>query len=144
MSSKFTLWKNDAGQNNDRIRANVHAFIDRLPESKSWVIEVKQYVKRRSNDQNAYLWGVCYDTLRRETGNEPEHLHEYFLGEFFGWETIEVMGQAKRAPIRRSSKLSTTEFAEFVAFIQQRAAEAVGVYIPDPEPAVPEHARVAA
>ena len=35
-------------------------------------------------------------------------------------------------PIRRSSKLSKTEFAGFIAFIQQRMAEH-GIYVPDPE-----------
>jgi hypothetical protein len=68
------------------------------------------------------------------TGNDPDDLHEYFLGEWGGWETISVMSRKRLVPIRRSSKLSTVEFSEFYAFIQQRAAEKVGIFIPDPDP----------
>jgi hypothetical protein len=141
MSNLFVLWKHNPGR--DRVRENAHAFIDRLPDNHSFAIEIKRHTKKRSDDQNRYLWVVVYATLRRETGNEPEHLHEYFLGEFFGWETVDVLGQQKRVPMRRSSKLSTMEFAEFVAFIQQRSAETAGVYIPDPDP-FHEDARAAA
>jgi hypothetical protein len=57
-------------------------------------------------------------------------LHEYFLGEHFGWETLEGFGRKRLRPLKRSSKLSTAEFAAFVDFIQRKAAE-LGIYIPD-------------
>jgi len=113
------------------ILSNVLAFITQLPESKDWQIEIKPYVKRRSNDQNRALWGVAYATLSKTTGNDPEDLHTYFLGEWSGWEVIDVMGQHKRVPMRRSSKLTTAEFSEFYEFIQRRAAEA-GYNVPSP------------
>lgn len=47
---------------------------------------------------------------------------------------LDVMGQKRRAPKRRSHKLTTLEFTDFFAFIQRRSAETVGVYIPDPDP----------
>lgn len=94
-------------------------------------VTVELAKRKRSDPQNAALWGVAYATLKDATGNDPHDLHEFFLGEHFGWEVYEVMGQKRRRPIRRSSKLSTVEFAEFYAFIQQRAAEA-GYYVPDP------------
>jgi hypothetical protein len=53
------------------------------------------------------------------------------LGEHFGWETLEGFGRKRMRPIRRSSKLSTMEFQDYVAFIQQKAAE-LGIVIPDP------------
>jgi hypothetical protein len=97
-------------------------------------VEVGEYRKRRSDDQNRALWGVAYKTLHDATGNDPEDLHEFFLGEFFGWKVRDVMGQKRKVPMRRSSKLSTVEFADFYAFIQQRSAETVGVFVPDPDP----------
>ena len=91
---------------------------------------------RRSTEQNAYLWGVCYETILehslREQGWTAEDLHEYFLGEFHGWQTIEGFGRKRLRPLGRSSGKTKMEFVDYVAFVQQRAAE-VGVYIPDPE-----------
>ena len=59
-------------------------------------------------------------------------LHEYFLGEHFGWQTLEGFGRKRVKPLRRSSPLSKTEFVDFVDFIQRTMA-GHGVYIPDPE-----------
>lgn len=91
----------------------------------------------RSIEQNAYLWGVCYETLLgegglRDMGWRNEDLHEYFLGEYFGWEELDGMGRKRVRPLRRSSKLRVMEFADFIGFIQERAAQ-MGVVIPDPE-----------
>ena len=105
-----------------------------LPPDKAWKIEVKEQRRTRSDQQNRYLWGVCYATLLNESaldGWDAKDLHEYFLGEHFGWETIEGFGRKRMKPIRRSSKLNTIEFAEFVDFILRKAAE-LGVYIPGP------------
>lgn len=101
-----------------------------LPGKELEVI-VKERKKRRSDEQNRALWGVAYKALRDATGNDPADLHEFFLGEWGGWEVVEVMGQKRRRPMRRSSKLSTQEFSDYYAFIQRRAAEA-GFFVPDP------------
>lgn len=112
-------------------KANLLAFIERLPTQVKWRVTIKRYAKPRSNEQNRYLWGVPYKILADATGQPAEDWHEYMLGECFGWEEAEMFGRKKLRPMRRSSKLTTTEFSEFVAFIQQRAAEH-GLYIPDP------------
>ena len=81
--------------------------------------------------QNNALWGVAYKTLSDATGNDMKDLHEYFLGEFGGWEDVEVMGVTKAQPVLRSSRMDTKTFKEFYEFVQMRAAEK-GYYIPDP------------
>jgi hypothetical protein len=106
-------------------------FLYECTPGKPLRVEVSQHRKRRSDEQNRALWGVAYRVLSDETGNDVNDLHEYFLGEYFGWEVIDVMGQKRRRPVRRSSKLNTMEFSDFYAFIQRRAAE-FGLYIPDP------------
>lgn len=116
----------------EQIAANLHAFVMKALPGKTLKVTVEEAKKRRSDDQNRYLWGVCYAALRDATGQESEDWHEYMLGEWSGWESYKLFGKARIRPIRRSSKLSTTEFAEYVAFIQCRAAEH-GVFIPDPE-----------
>ena len=63
---------------------DVRAFIMSCRPNKRLLVEVKEYQKRRSDEQNRALWGVAYKTLHDETGNDPEDLHQFFLGEFFG------------------------------------------------------------
>jgi hypothetical protein len=95
----------------------------------------------RSEDQNEALWGLAYKILHEETGNDPEDMHQYFLGEFFGWVEYEVMGMRKKKPRRTTTRnaegkrevLDTVSFASFFEFIQRRSAETVGVQIPDPD-----------
>lgn len=126
---RFVLWAN--GTNRIPILANAQRFLSTLSPSKSWRVEVVEHKERRSDQQNRYLWGVCYAELAKATGQEAEDWHEYMLGECYGWETIEMMGRKKLKPRRRSSKMDKHEFAEYVAFIQRRAAEN-GIYIPNP------------
>ena len=99
-----------------------------------WRVEVSEAKPVRSNNQNRYLWGVVYPTIiqaGRLDGWEAQDIHEYLLGECFGWETVEAFGRKRQRPIRRSSKLSKLEFVEFTRFIQNRMAEH-GIYVPDP------------
>jgi len=129
-AQRFVLRANDTTRIN--VLANAQRFIAALPASKSWRVEVCEHRERRSDAQNRYLWGVCYAELQRATGQEADDWHEYMLGECYGWETVEMMGRKKLHPMRRSSKMDRTEFAEYVAFIQRRAAEH-GIFIPDPD-----------
>lgn len=115
------------------IAANVINFLSTIDPSKKWEIYIKQTKDTRSQKQNRYLWGVVYKLLQEETGNDPEDLHDYFLGEYFGWESVDVMGSDTLRPKRRSKSLPTSDFFEFVEFIRRRAAEN-GYFIPDPDP----------
>lgn len=114
----------------DAITRLVAYLAEALP-GKALKVRVDKLTKRRSVQQNRALWGVAYKVLADETGNDAEDLHVYFLGEWGGWEIIDVMGQQRRVPLRRSSKLSTEEFNDYYAFIQRRAA-VNGYYVPDP------------
>lgn len=92
---------------------------------------------RRSIEQNRYLWGVCYETILSEAGLREQgwrntDLHEYFLGEFHGWETLEGMDRKRMRPIERSSGKSVSEFMEYLDFVIEKAA-GMGVVIPDAE-----------
>lgn len=104
-----------------------------LPIEKEWELTVKERKRTRSAQQNRYLWGVCYATLMKFLpGWDAEDLHEYFLGEHFGWEQLDGLGRKRLRPSRRSSRLNKQEFADFVDFIQRKAAE-LGVVIPNPD-----------
>lgn len=111
-------------------------------EDQDVMVTIGKPKKERSDLQNRALWGCAYKTLRDATGNDPEDLHTYFCGEYFGWQEYDVMGATRKRPIRSTTKdsnghrdvISTVHLSDFYAFIQQRAAETVGVYVPDPDP----------
>ena len=115
----------------------VAGFLSRLPQEKAWRVCITEQKRTRTSQQNRYLWGVAYPAIIAGGGEalrgwDAEDLHEYFLGEHFGWETLEGFGRKRVKPLKRSARLSTLEFAAHVEFIQRKAAE-FGVYVPDPE-----------
>ena len=115
----------------------ITAFLGRLPLDRAWRVMVAEHKRTRTHQQNAYLWGLVYPTILKGGGEtlagwDADDLHEYFLGECFGWETIEGFGRKRMKPLKRSSRLSTTEFSDYVGFVQRKAAE-LGIYIPDPD-----------
>lgn len=120
-----------AGTNREASVARLSKFAAGLALNKAWSFAVSEHRRRRSNEQNAYLWGVCYATLAQTTGQEAEDWHEFFLGEYFGWDETSLFGRRRLKPKRRSARLTTVEFAGYVDFIMQRAAEH-GIYIPAP------------
>jgi hypothetical protein len=104
--------------------------------------------KVRTARQNAYLWGVVYQTILKhkpptytadddgrtleEKGWIDDDLHELFLGEHFGWVVLEGFGSKRKKPKRRSSKLPPNEFSDYMLSIQAHVAP-MGIVIPDPE-----------
>jgi len=115
----------------DRIRA----FALQAYPGKRVKVTVEQYQRRRSDEQNKFLWGYVYPHILASVpdmaGWTADDLHDFFLIEHFGYEVISGFGRQRIKPLRRSSKLTTGEFADYVAHIQQFMAER-GVYIEDP------------
>ena len=132
---------NANGSERAQVLANLIAFAQRLPASKSWKVEIKEARKERTHPQNAALWGVAYPALVKATGYTPDELHEAFCKRFFGTETKVVMGEQVSRPIRTTTTdangepdiMPTVDFADFYAMVQQVGAEA-GVDVPDPDP----------
>lgn len=130
------------GESKERVLARLTAFLGAWPAGKPCIVTVARFIRTRSNLQNAALWGVAYKTLSDATGHRPAELHEYFCGEYFGWEEYEVFGLRKKRPRRTTTTndkgerdvISTLECMGFYEFIQQRAAETVQVNVPDPDP----------
>jgi len=128
-----TVFLSKSTPGNPRSIARLVGFLSALPQDKAFEVTVKERKSTRSIQQNRYLFGVVYSTLLKHLpGWEVEDIHQYFLGEHFGWETLEGMGKKRVRPIRRSSKLTKMEFADYIDFIQRKAA-GMGVFIPDAE-----------
>lgn len=116
--------------------ARIARFLSSLSADKAWTVEVKELKRKRSDAQNRFLWGVCYPEICKHLeGWEADDVHEYCLGECFGWEKIEGLGRARVKPIRRSKSMSVVEFMDYVAWIQRDMAKR-GIYVPEPNEAV--------
>jgi hypothetical protein len=90
--------------------ARVSAFLSACLPGKALRVTVEEVKRKRSDEQNRYWWGVVVKTF---------------------WERIEGLGKARIRPVRRSSKLSKSEFGDLVLRAQQIGAEH-GIYVPDP------------
>lgn len=140
MSQKYTLESGAAWR--PRVLANLLACLQKLPESKSWRVEIREARKERSLDQNAAMFGVAYAAIMEATGLEGDadkkQLHRNMCGDFFGWTEKPMLG---RVPVRTTTTnehgerevIDTATAARMYDFIQRQAAE-YGIDVPDPDP----------
>jgi hypothetical protein len=119
-----------------------------LPIDKGFRVEIHEHKATRSDKQNNTLWWI-YDQILEFGGNTlggwlREDLHDYCLGEHFGWERHTALGRTKLKPVRRSSRLSKIEFAEFVEWIYTHFEDKGFVLKrPDPDHALHEESEAA-
>lgn len=131
-----------------RARAQrIATFISGLDPKKPWEVLIRPFKRSRSNQQSRYERGVACVLLSKATGYEPEEVHEYLLGTYFGWRQVTCPKTPNNprgirdVPIRTTTTndmgerdvLNKSDFADFVDFIQRFGAKH-GVLIPDPEP----------
>jgi len=107
-----------------------------LPAGKQYVVEIKEKKPRRSNDQNALLWALYTQIIERGgeamAGWTKEDLHEFFLGNHFGWQKLEGLGRPRMKPLRRSAGLNKQEFSDYVeSIIRFMADKGVALDTPD-------------
>ena len=106
-------------------------------------IKIKKYRKQRSNKQNSYYHSCVIPFVKdglinmgfeaRLLSNENVHhlLREKFLKEDLSVSDGEHSGEFVTV-VKSTTELTTTEFMDYIADIQQWAAEFLGIYIPDP------------
>ena len=135
-----------------RIADNLHAFVMQALPGKSLRVEVGEYRKRRSSEQNGATFGLAYKIIMEATGlsgdAEKKQLHRDFCGDFFGWVDT---GMGRRKPVRTTTTdergerdvVNTQTMAQMYDFIQRKAAE-FGIYVPDPDPLHGQEGRWAA
>lgn len=122
-------------------------FLQGLDIERSWELIVRPFKYTRSNKQSRYERGVACVLLAQAMGYEPEEVHEYLCGRYWGWKEVACpktpnnRSGIKDSPIRTTTTnehgdrdvLSKHDFWDFVEFIQRLGAEH-GVFIPDPDP----------
>lgn len=118
-----------------------------LDELVAWNVTIEPVKHERSASQNAYLWAVPNKMISDATGYEVEEVHEYLCGQHFGWKDKRVPKTPRNpsgvesVPIRTTTTdergkrnvLTTTQFSDYVDFVQRFAAKKLGLVIPDPD-----------
>jgi hypothetical protein len=111
-------------------------------------LSAEKWKPTRSNEQNAYLFGVCYPPIAQAKGYTVEEIHEWMCGTHFGWvdrpcpKTPRNPEGIESVPFRSTTRdengkrdvLSKNKFSAFVETVQRIAAQ-FGVFIPDAEAA---------
>ena len=125
-----------------KFKRNINQILDAVAsfEGKDCIFSIEKVKKTRSNDQNAYYWGVVLPIvqsgLKEATGEfrTTENIHYNILLKMFAPEkeivNIET-GECINEKIS-SSEMSTSQFMDYISEIQKWSAEFLGVYIPNP------------
>lgn len=94
---------------------------------------VRKRKSRRSLDQNAWAWGVAYPVIAESLGydsHEIEDLHYALVAKWGGEHFDKRIGAM--VPNKRSSKLSTKEFSDYIEWLVRYAAESLDCVVPLP------------
>ena len=106
---------------------NENAFREQVKtlDGKDVELCIRKKKRSRSTNQNAYYWGVVIKLLANHCGYTDEEMHEALKFQFLRVDGI-------IPTVRSTSDLTTSEFLEYISFIQVWASDTLGVYIPDP------------
>lgn len=88
---------------------------------------IEKRKKQRSNDQNAYYWGVIVEMLADEFGYTKDEMHEALK-----WQFLRVKSDHGPDTVRSTSDLSTAEFEALAQQIRDWALVEYNVNIPKP------------
>ncbi len=95
-------------------------------ESKDVEVIVRKWQKTRSNEQNAYMWGVVYQLISETTGYTPDEVHDAMRVMF-------LMDRSRNIPtLRSTTQLTTVEMENYLESIRQWAAVELSCVIPLP------------
>lgn len=94
-------------------------------------VEIKDFKKNRSSQQNRYYFGIVLPLLADNYGDAKTDFHEFLKRKFLMPRIVEIDGM--RFEIMPStSKLSTVDFNEFVEQVCRFASEEMGIFVPPP------------
>lgn len=107
-------------------------------EGKEVVITIEKAKKKRSNQQNAFYWGICLPIVRnclKEAGNNfsIKDVHEILKLKFLKEVVLvdENTGECIER-VKSTTQLGTADFMYYIAEIQKMCNEWFGVVIPEP------------
>lgn len=123
------------------IEKKIYAYISKLLSQPSIImIEVTGKRKKRTGDQNAWLWGCIYPMFLQAAINEGwdytsvEQVHEFCKNIFTKDSVVNrETGEIVTFP-RSTSVMTTLEFFTYCDLIRDHALEYFYIEIPEPDP----------
>ena len=103
-------------------------------EGRDAFVVLHPYKDKRSQNQNRYYWGVVMKLLSDELGYLPDEMHEVMKQKFLNVRDVKV-GTVKYQIPESTTKLTTTDFEDYVSKIRIWAAKDLNVMIPLPNEA---------
>ena len=125
---------------NGKLTRNRNLILDAINsyEGKDVLISFEKIKKKRSNQQNAFYWGIVIVIIKsclKSTGNNlsENDVHDLLRLKFLK-ETISIKEETGEVieRVKSTTELTTSQFMDYIAEIQQFAAEYFDVIIPDP------------
>jgi len=98
-------------------------------EGQNVTVKISRVKRQRSNNQNAYLWGVVYKILAQYSGHTENELHDVLGEMFLPKKERPVLGHVVRCS---TSELSTVQFEEYLVRLRVFASVELGVVVPLP------------
>lgn len=123
-----------------KLKRNINLIQDAIRsfEGKQITIKIEKFKRKRSNPQNAYLWGVVIPIMQqalKDSGHimTKERTHELLKLRFLK-ESILVNEETGECVdrIKSSTELSTSQMMDYFSEIRQFAIEYFGANIPEP------------
>ena len=105
--------------------------LDELSMDKPKQVTVEDFRRRRSTNQNSLMWMWLHE-IANDTGHTAKECHEIFKRMFLAPQTKEMGGTVVDIP-PSTTKLTTTEFADYLIRIQAFAGADLGLMLTAPE-----------
>lgn len=102
-------------------------LLDWIIKSKDWKYVIKERKNTRSDKQNSYYWALI-DLVSKETGIDKDEIHEKMRYKFL---TIPPKNEKQLPYCKSTSKLTTSEFWEYIEAMRNFFAELLGMNLPD-------------
>lgn len=113
-------------------------------DGKRIVVSLQEVKKTRSSQANRYYWGVCVKLITdafRDAGNmvNSDDVHDFLKSEVgkLSQVLVTVEGEVFRGP-GSTTKLTTTEFSNYIEAVKAWAADRLDLKIPSPDEAIGE------
>jgi hypothetical protein len=113
----------------EHVKKSVSLWVRTFPDGTKLDIVIKKQKAQRTNEQNKYYWGVVIPILADYFGYESDEMHMVLRGKFL---RIHDEKHPDFVIAKSTTKLSTTDFVEYIEVIQRWAAAEHGIYIPPP------------
>ena len=121
----------------DRVKRYAIEAIKRYSDGEILEIIIKEYVPKRSVQQNRLYWGLWLKEISSYTGYEEDCLHELFRSEFLP-HILGVERESELFGLKKTIRHSTTDctvkqFTDYLERIERFANTEIGITLSHPE-----------